>query len=81
MLLGFVGGEHGLGDLLVEILVAAGRGGGQHDGPVMEGIAPASHIRRLLRTGQTEEAIALLPEEAAAVLRRELTAGRAPVDM
>lgn len=27
------------------------RRGGQHDGPVMEGIAPASHIRRLLRTG------------------------------
>ena len=57
------------------------RRGGQHDGPVMEGIAPASHIRRLLRTGQTEEAIALLPEESAAVLRRELAAGRAPVDM
>ena len=50
------------------------RRGGQHDGPVMEGIAPASHIRRLLRTGQTEEAIALLPEESAAVLRRELAA-------
>ena len=57
------------------------RRGGQHDGPVMEGIAPASHIRRLLRAGQTEEAIALLPEESAAVLRRELAAGRAPVDM
>lgn len=57
------------------------RRGGGHDGPVKEGIAPASHLRQLLRAGRTEEAMSYMPPEAAAVLRRELDAGRAPVDM
>lgn len=57
------------------------RQGGAHDGTVEGGIAPASVIRRLLREGQPEAAMAYLPPDAAQVLRRELEAGRAPVDM
>ena len=57
------------------------RRGGPHDGGAADGIASASHIRRLLRTGHTEEAMAFLPRESAEVLRREIAAGRGPVDM
>ena len=55
------------------------RTGAAHDGGVADGIASASHVRALLRSGQAEEAIALMPPEAAQILRRELEAGRAPV--
>lgn len=65
---------------LLEAVTIPRRGGG-HDGPVAEGIAPASHLRQLLRAGRTEEALTFMPPEAAAVLRREIDAGRAPVDM
>ena len=51
------------------------RRGGPHDGGAADGIASASHIRRLLRAGHTEEAMAFLPRESAEVLRR------GPVDM
>lgn len=57
------------------------RRGGPHDGGAADGIASASHIRRLLRAGHTEEAMAFLPRESAEVLRREIAAGRGPVDM
>lgn len=57
------------------------RRGGPHDGGAADGIASASHIRGLLRTGHTEEAMAFLPGESAEVLRREMAAGRGPVDM
>ena len=48
------------------------RRGGPHDGGAADGIASASHIRRLLRAGHTEEAMAFLPRESAEVLRREI---------
>ena len=57
------------------------RRGAMHDGGVVEGIASASHIRALLRQGNGEEALSLLPDAAAEVLRREMAAGRACVDM
>ena len=57
------------------------RRGGPHDGGAADGIASASHIRRLLRAGHTEEAMAFLPRESAEVLRREIAASRGPVDM
>ena len=57
------------------------RRGGPLDGGAADGIASASHIRRLLRAGHTEEAMAFLPRESAEVLRREIAAGRGPVDM
>ncbi|MBQ0038582.1 MAG: nucleotidyltransferase family protein [Clostridiales bacterium] len=60
--------------------VTVRRMGAAHDGGVAEGIASASYLRQLLRAGQTEAALALMPPEAAQVMRRELAAGRAPVD-
>ena len=57
------------------------RRGGPHDGGAADGIASASHIRGLLRAGHTEEAMAFLPRESAEVLRREIAAGRGPVDL
>lgn len=42
-LLRFVGGEHGLGDLFVEILIAARRGGGQHHGLGVAGLGQRTH--------------------------------------
>ena len=47
-----------------------------HNVGAAEGYAAASHIRQLVRQGRAEEAFAYLPEAAAAVLRRELAAGR-----
>ena len=55
--------------------VAVRRVGAAHDGGAAEGYAAASHIRQLLRQGG-EEALSYLPEAAAAVLARELAAGR-----
>ena len=55
--------------------------GADHDGATVDGIASASHIRGLLLSGETEEALALMPEAAAQVLRRELAAGRAPATL
>ena len=57
------------------------RRGALHDGAPVDGIASASHIRRLLLCGEEEAALALMPQPAAQVLRAELAAGRAPVDM
>lgn len=57
------------------------RRGAGHDGDVEEGIASASHIRSLLLQNKNEEALSLMPDGAAEVLRRELAVGRAPVDM
>lgn len=55
------------------------RRGGPHDGGAADGIASASHIRRLLRAGHTEEAMAFLPGRigggAAAGNRRRPGAG------
>lgn len=50
-------------------------GAGHHESAA-EGIASASHIRALLRQGETETALAFMPPEAAEILRRELAAGR-----
>ena len=52
------------------------RVGAGHDGAPSEGYASATHIRQLVRQGNAEEAFSFLPEAAAAVLARELAAGR-----
>jgi len=57
------------------------RRGAEHDGGVADGIASASHIRALLLQSKEEEALSLMPDAAAEVLRRELAEGRASVDM
>ena len=56
--------------------VAVQRIGAGHDGGAAAGYASASHIRRLLEQGREGEALAYMPSSAAAVLKRELTAGR-----
>ncbi len=45
------------------------------------GFASASHLRRLLAAGRTEEALAFMPAEAAAVCRRALDSGAAPFQL
>ena len=62
-------------------VITVPRLGAGHDGAPMEGIASASHIRKLLLDGQTEEAFAYMPPAAAHVLRRELAEGRAPASL
>ena len=52
------------------------RVGAAHDGDAEAGYASASHIRQLLRQDALDRALPYLPEAAAAVLRRELAAGR-----
>ena len=52
------------------------RVGAAHDGGTADGFASASHIRQLTGQGRAEEAFGYMPEPAAAVLRRELAAGR-----
>ena len=56
--------------------MAVRRVGAAHNGGAAEGYAAASHIRQLVRQGRAEETFAYLPEASAAVLRRELAAGR-----
>ena len=56
--------------------VAVRRVGAGHHGGAAAGHASASHIRQLLRQGREGEALAYMPAPAAAVLERELTAGR-----
>ena len=56
--------------------IAIRRIGAGHDGGAAAGYASASHIRQLLRQGRAVEALAYMPSSAAAVLKRELTAGR-----
>lgn len=51
------------------------RVGAGHDGAPSEGYASATYIRQLVRQGK-REAFSFLPEAAAAVLNRELAAGR-----
>jgi predicted nucleotidyltransferase len=56
------------------------REGAGHDAPETEGALPsASALRRLIRMGEEERALALLPGPMAALYRRERDAGRAPV--
>lgn len=54
------------------------RRGASHDGAPVEGIASAAYIRHLLRQGEQERALALMPPAAAEIMRREIDAGRAP---
>lgn len=54
--------------------IAVRRVGAGHDGGAEDGFAAASHIRSLLRQGESVDGY--LPESAAKVLRRELAAGR-----
>lgn len=56
--------------------VAIPRVGAAHHGAAADGIASASHIRTLVRTGETAAALAYMPEAASAVLGEELAAGR-----
>ena len=49
--------------------------GAGHDGAPSEGYASATYIRQLVRQGK-REAFSFMPEAAAAVLNRELAAGR-----
>ncbi len=52
------------------------RTGAAHDGAPEGDTASASHLRRLLRQGAADTACAYMPPATAAVLRRELAAGR-----
>ncbi len=52
------------------------RVGAGHDGAPSEGYASATYIRRLVRQGKGASAFSFMPEAAAAVLDRELAAGR-----
>ena len=56
------------------------REGAGHDGGAADGSASASHIRGLLLSGQTEEAMRYMPDAARSVLPAELDAGRGPAD-
>ncbi len=62
-------------------VITVPRMGAAHDGAPAQGVASASHIRQLLLRGETEAALAFMPPEAAGVLRREMTAGRAPASL
>ena len=62
-------------------VITVPRIGARHDGATVDGIASASHIRALLRRGETEQALSLMPEAAAEVLRREMAAGRASASL
>lgn len=56
------------------------REGSAHDGELLPGAHPsASALRALLRTGETERALSLLPPAMARIYREEAAAGRAPV--
>ena len=57
------------------------RTGADHDGAPKDGIASASHVRRLLAENRVAEAVTYLPQESAQILLRELAEGRAPVRM
>lgn len=61
--------------------VTVRRTGAGHDGGVKRGIASASYLRELLLSGREEEALDLMPVAAAEILRRELSAGRAPASL
>ena len=62
--------------------LAVARQGAGHDAPDAEdGVASATHIRQLLRRGETERAISYMPVKAAEVLRRELEQGLAPAGL
>ena len=56
--------------------IAIRRIGAGHDGGAAAGYASASHIRQLLQQGREGEALSYMPAPAAAVLARELAAGR-----
>lgn len=51
----------------------------EHDGEEKDGLAPASLLREMLNTG--EDAAEYMPPESAAILNREIAAGRAPVTL
>ena len=56
------------------------REGSAHDGALLPGAHPsASALRALLRQGETERALSLLPPAMGRVYREEAAAGRAPV--
>ncbi|MBQ2061873.1 MAG: nucleotidyltransferase family protein [Oscillospiraceae bacterium] len=57
------------------------QGAGHGEGPAEDGTASASHIRELLRLGETERALTFMPREAADVLRREMERGLAPASI
>lgn len=58
------------------------RVGPAHNAAVTEGgFSSASHLRRLLKEGRVEEALALMPPPASAVLERELEQGNAPAEL
>ncbi len=62
--------------------VAIQRKGAAHNaGQPEDGIASASAIRSLLLKGETETALALLPESSRDVLRREMAEGNGPADL
>ena len=61
--------------------VAIRRRGAAHDGALCDGVPSGALLRQLLYRGETEQALGLLPSEAAEVLRREIDAGRAPARM
>jgi predicted nucleotidyltransferase len=61
---------------------AVTRTGAAHDSSEPEGeTASASHIRSLLLSGRTEDALRYMPPDAAAVLCREIDAGYAPCSL
>lgn len=56
-------------------------GAGHDDDRIRGGTVSAAKLREWLYAGQTEQALAYMPDEAAAVLRRELEQGRAPAGL
>lgn len=68
-----------LGSTMTPVTVC--RVGAGHDGGVENGIASATHIRKLLLEGREEEALSLMPDSAADILRREIAEGRAPMSL
>ncbi len=56
--------------------IAVPRIGAAHDGETKDGIASASQVRRWLHEGKPEQAIQYLPDYAADILWREMSAGR-----
>lgn len=70
-----------LGDRPVTLHPFLRQGSAHNEPEAAGGYASASALRSMLLAGQTDQAAAYLPSPAAAVLRRELTAGRGPASL
>lgn len=59
---------------------AARQGAGHHDTSASDGIASGTALRRLIRSGRTDEAVSYMPLASAAVLLQALREGAAPAN-